>query len=177
MAKKADELIKLRNDGMAYALKIAEEYGVDGLREQVKLRGLLKVSVKFTPEELHRSIENISDRIYNNMLTMVYAVLYDDWGFREKRIRRFKCQFDNKVYSVGERDDMGHHWARFEDYAEEANRLYNLGIDMEKIREAQRNNDENEKIYIAAESAVKFLEEKGYAEAAEALAAEVFGEQ
>lgn len=39
MAKKADELIKLRNDGMAYALKIAEEYGVDGLREQVKLRG------------------------------------------------------------------------------------------------------------------------------------------
>ena len=111
------------------------------------------------------------------MLTMVYAVLYDDWGFREKRIRRFKRQFDNKVYSVGERDDMGHHWARFEDYAEEANRLYNLGIDMEKIRETQRNNDENEKIYIAAESAVKFLEEKGYAEGAEALAAEVFGEQ
>lgn len=175
MATKPDEVIRLRNEGMAYALRIAEKEGIDVLRQQVKVRGLLKVSVRFTPDEMNKTIDNISSRIYNNMLTMTYAVLHDCHGFGGTRLKRFKEQFDKKVYCVSERDEMGHHWATFEDYAEEANRLYGLGIDMEKIYETQRYNDENDKVYISAESAIGFLQEKGYADAAKALKDEVFG--
>lgn len=71
MANKANEIIQLRNEGMAYALKIAKEHGVDELERQVKLRGCLRASVKFTRDELYQSIQNISDRVYNNMLTML----------------------------------------------------------------------------------------------------------
>ena len=59
MASKADEIIKLRNEGMAYALTIAKQGGIAALEEQVKLRGYLKVSVKFTPEELSTTINAV----------------------------------------------------------------------------------------------------------------------
>lgn len=172
MAKRADEIINLRNEGMAYALKIAKERGIEELQRQVNIRGCLRVSVKFTPEELQQSIDNIADRVYNNMLTMVYAVMHDLHGWGRQRLLRFKEEFDRKVYEVGETDEMGHHWARFEDYAAEANELYNIGIDMEKIRETQENNDERK--YIAAVAVIDFLEKKGYADAAGDLRKEVY---
>lgn len=50
----------------------------------------------------------------------------------------FKRDFDEKVHGVGDLDGMGHHYARFEDYAIEANELYDLGIDIEKVREAAK---------------------------------------
>ena len=174
MAKKPDETIRLRNEGMAYALKIAREGGIEELERQVRARGVLKVSVKFTADELQQSFENLAGRIYNNMLTATYAVLHDKYGFRKKRLHDFKGEFDYKVRGIAERDPMGHHYVRFEDYALEANEQYDLGIDMEKIRETERINDDNDKIYIDAETAVKFLEKHGFPEAAGELNREVF---
>lgn len=177
---KPNEIIKLRNEGMAYALKIAKEHGIEELQEQVKIRGYLRATVKFTPEEMMQTIDNIAERIYNNMLTMVYAVLHDRHGWGKKRLLDFKREFDEKVYLVGERDGMGRHYARFEDYAQEANDLYDLGIDIEKVREAQRNNDENDrmnKIAVEADSVIGWLEKHGYGDAAEAVQEEIYGEQ
>ena len=36
MSVKADEVIRLRNEGMAYALKMAKDYGIDELQKQVE---------------------------------------------------------------------------------------------------------------------------------------------
>lgn len=180
MAVKPDEIIRLRNEGMSFALKIAREKGIDGLAEEVKKRGYLKCSIRHTPAELDKSCDNIAERIYNNMLTMVYAALHDVEGWGMVRLTRFKENFDRKVYGVGETDDMGHHWARFEDFAEEANRLYNFGIDLDKIRETQEINDSNsrrEGIWIRADTAVGRLEELGFGDAAKALQMEVFGKE
>ena len=77
MAIRPDEIIKLRNEGMAYALRIARDQGIDVLAEEVKKRGYYRCTVKFTPDELNMSEQNISDRIYNNMLTIWYAVFRD----------------------------------------------------------------------------------------------------
>lgn len=93
MAIKPDDVIRLRNEGMTYALKIADEYGIEELRKQVKMRGYLKATVKFTPEEMIQTIDNIAARIYNNMLTMVYAVMHDKHGWRKKKIARFQERF------------------------------------------------------------------------------------
>lgn len=177
MAAKTDEIIKLRNEGMAYALNIAKTEGLEELERQVKLRGCLKISVRFTREELHKSIEEISDRIYHNMLTMWYAVFHDYLGYGEKRLLRLKELFDRKVYIVGEQDPMGHHWATFEDYAEEANRLYNLGINLDKIRETQRINEENEVKKVYADEVIAWLEKQGYPDASKAVRKEIYGEE
>lgn len=169
MASKADEIIKLRNEGMAYALAIAKQGGIDVLEEQVKLRGCLKASVKFTPEELNLTINAISDRVYNNMLAMMYAVLHDECGFGEKRLKRFKEMFDQKVYLVGEADPVGRHYARFEDFAAEANRLYGLGINMDEIVKTQMNNDSDIRKYVAIDDIVKVLLKNDFTDAVELL--------
>lgn len=177
MAIKPDEIIKLRNEGMAYALNIARQSGIEGLADEVKKRGYLRCTVKFTPAELDKSCDNIADRIYNNMLTMVYATLHDVWGFAGKRLMDFKREFDKKVISVGEKDGLNHYWCRFEDYAEEANRLYGFGIDLDKIRETQLINDHNDRIQgtpVKAEEVLKFLNAGGYEDAAEALRKEIY---
>lgn len=177
---KPNDIIKLRNEGMAYALKIAKEHGIEELQKQVQMRGYLRATVKFTPEEMVQTIDNIAERIYNNMLTMVYAVLHDRHGWGKKRLLDFKCEFDEKVYLVGERDGMGRHYVRFEDYAQEANELYDIGIDIEKVLEAQRNNDENDrqnKIAVEADSVIEWLKKRGYEDAAVAVQNEIYGEQ
>ena len=174
MASKANEIIKLRNEGMAYALRIAKEGGVDELERQVRMRGLLKVSVKFTQEEIYQSAENISERVYNNMLTIWYAVFHDRLGFGKERIQRLKRWFDEKVFVVGEQSPMGHHWATFEDYAEEANRLCGLGIDLDKIRETQAINEEKEVKKLYADEVIGWLNKHGYLDASEAVRKEVY---
>ena len=175
MSKNANEIIQLRNEGMAYALQIAKKDGLEELERQVKLRGLLKVSMKFSKDELYQSAQNISERVYNNMLTIWYAVFHDRLGFGGKRIRQLKEWFDEKVYLVGERSPMGHHWATFEDYGEEANRLYDLGIDLGKLRETQAINAEDEVVRVHADSVIGWLAEHGFPEASEAVKKEIYG--
>lgn len=177
MAIRPDEIIKLRNEGMEYALRIARDQGIDVLAEEVKKRGYYRCTVKFTPEELNMSEQNISDRIYNNMLTIWYAVFRDKLGFGGKRLTQLKQWYDEKVYGVALKDDMGHHWARFEDYAREANEMFGLGIDLDRILETQGIQDERD-IYdgtwIRADTAVERLKELGFEDAAEALRYEVY---
>lgn len=167
MASNANETIKWRNEGMAYALRIAKEHGLEELEEQVKLRGLLKVSVRFSVDELDKSLHNMGDRIYNNMLTMIYAVLHDDFGFGNIRLHRFKSMFDKKIFLVSHHDPVGRHYAQFFDYAEEANRLYKMGINLDAIRDTQINNEENDRKYVAADETIKFLKHKGFNDAAD----------
>lgn len=177
MANKANEIIQLRNEGMAYALKIAKEDGLEELERQVKMRGYLRASVKFTREELYQSIQNVSERVYNNMLTMWYAVFHDRLGYGGKRLHQLKQWFDEKVYIVGEQSPMGHKWATFEDYAEEANRLYNLGIDLDKIRETQIINEQDEVKKVYADEVIGWLRTHGFPEASEAVHKEIYGEE
>ena len=177
MSKNANEIIQLRNEGMAYALRIAKKDGLEELERQVKLRGTLRVSVKFTQDELYQSARNISERVYNNMLTIWYAVFHDRLGFGGKRIRQLKDWFDEKVYLVGETSPFGHHWATFEDYGEEANRLYDLGIDLDKLRETQAINDQDEPKKVYADEVIGWLAEHGYPEASEAVRKEIYREE
>lgn len=179
MAIKTDDILRLRNEGMAYALKIAKKDGIEELEKQVKMRGYFRATVKFTAEEMTQTVDNIATRIYNNMLTMVYAVLRDRHGWAGKRLKQFKADFDEKVYCVGERNGMGHHYSRFEDYAMEANELYDLGIDINAVQEAQRNNDDNDLdqgIAVKADSVIGWLNSHGYPEAAMAVKAEIYEE-
>lgn len=154
MAIKTDDLIRLRYEGMAYALKIALEAkkkgedGVIALSKEVERRGYLKCSVRFTADELNKSEQNISDRIYNNMLCIWYAVFRDKLGFGKERILRLKRWYDEKVYSIGDTDGLNQHWCRFVDYAEEANEYAQMGIESDKVLETEYINRQNDVIQV-----------------------------
>lgn len=173
---KKDDIITLRNEGMAYALAIAKKDGVEELERQVKIRGAAKVSLRFTKEELRESMRTMSERIYANQLTLWYAVFHDKMGFGKDRMQRLKRWYDEKLALVAGKDPMGEHWARFEDYAEEANKLHGLGIDMDAIIGTQNDVDRDGGAKtVEAWAAVCWLRDRGHAKAADALEGELFG--
>lgn len=172
MAISADKITKYRNEGMSYALKIAREGGLEELEKQVRLRGKIGACM-ISKDELFQTMDDISTRVYNNTMTVWYAVFHDRLGFGGKRLNQLKDWFDQKVLVMATRSPMGHHWATFEDYAEEANRLYGLGIDIEQVRKTQEVND-RERVMVDAETMVDWLAKHGHPEAAEAVRKEVF---
>lgn len=186
MAIKTDDLIRLRHEGMSYALKIAleaKQHGQDGveiLTKEVERRGYLKCSVKFTPDELNKIEQNISDRIYNNMLCIWYSVFRDKLGFGKERILRLKRWYDEKVYSIAETDGLNTHWCRFVDYAEEANEYAQLGIEIDKVLETEyinRQNDVIQGVHVRADDVENWIRKNGTEELAVAFHRKVYGDE
>lgn len=171
MANKAKEVIQLRNEGMAYALKIANEHGIDALRQEVKRRGYYRATVKFTPEEMSETLNEIQDRCYYNLLAVIYGVLHEDFKFGSVRLKRFKELYEKKVHLIGDPDPLGRRYVRFEDYADEANKKCGFGIDLEMIRDSEMNYASEQRTYVALDSVLKVLEEEKMWESADLIRA------
>lgn len=170
MASKADEIIKLRNEGMAYGYQIFKKYGEEEFEKQVKMRGLLKVTMKFTPEEVMETVTTISKRTYNLMLAICYTALHDGFGFGKERLTKFRKLVEEKSYVADRPDPLGRYYVTFEDYANEANKLYDFQIDTEILKEVQKLHEGNNRKYIAVDALVKTLLENGRNDVAEELA-------
>lgn len=54
---KIDSQSQARMDGMAYALKIAKERGIDGLENDIKARGILGVNLSVSDKEFQEAFE------------------------------------------------------------------------------------------------------------------------
>lgn len=79
---------KWRREGMSYALRIAEEKGIDGLREDLKLRGAINLPIPIDEKLLNEFAYDIKDNVVNSMLILMAATLHDEFGFGEKRVQR-----------------------------------------------------------------------------------------
>ena len=79
---------KWRREGMSYALRIAEEKGIDGLREDLKLRGAINLPIPIDEKLLNEFVYDIKDNVVNSMLILMAATLHDEFGFGEKRVQR-----------------------------------------------------------------------------------------
>lgn len=72
---KIDKEQKARMDGMAYALKIAKEKGIDGLENEIKARGILGVNLTVDSKTLRESYESMCTTLFQNMKTVFSAGL------------------------------------------------------------------------------------------------------
>ena len=79
---------KWRREGMSYALRIAEEKGIDGLREDLKLRGAINLPIPVDRKLLNEFVYDIKDNVVNSMLILMAATLHDEFKFGEKRVQR-----------------------------------------------------------------------------------------
>lgn len=79
---------KWRREGMSYALRVAEEKGIDGLREDLKLRGAINLPIPVDEKLLNEFAYDIKDNVVNSMLILLAATLHDEFGFGEKRVQR-----------------------------------------------------------------------------------------
>ena len=96
---KIDKEQKARMDGMAYALKIAKEKGIDGLENEIKARGILGVNLTVDSKTLRESYESMCTTLFQNMKTVFLQVLIKELGFGEKRLKKINNAYEEKQWS------------------------------------------------------------------------------
>lgn len=99
MAKLSKEE-QARREGMAYALRLAKEKGVDALEEELKMRNAIDLPLKASKADLDKFSDNVK---YNTMLYMkilMAVTMHDEFNFGNKRIKQMLKRFDNKAECI-----------------------------------------------------------------------------
>lgn len=89
----ADKYMEGRNDGMAFALKIAKEQGIEALETECKYRGCTNLPSKVPKKAADEFVKKMKENTIDTILILSGAVLRDEFGFGKKRLERFKERF------------------------------------------------------------------------------------
>lgn len=92
---KLSKFDEARIGGMQYALKIAEEKGVDGLRDEVRFRCDYKIPIGLPQSKLDEFSQNVKHQMYDTMKVVASMALCDSFGFGAKRLKEFWGKFED----------------------------------------------------------------------------------
>ena len=175
---KVNKEYKWRMEGMLYALKIAEEQGVEALRREIKTRGILKLDIWARKEDVENLEFELSTNLYNSMLSTFMYTLHDVFGFAKSRLDKLKEAFDKNVGNVFNLDWVGDNYVRFEDFAKYLNSKYGYNFDVNRISAIYEFQMEQFEGYkrLDRDTTIKELKEAGYTEASEWLKNKIYGE-
>ena len=82
-----------RADGLKMALKIVEDDGIDGLREEIRKRGIAKVNPPIMMKDLMTLEEPMKRLCTETFSVLVIDTLHLRLGFGEKRVKAFMDHF------------------------------------------------------------------------------------
>lgn len=117
-----------RRDGMAYALKVAKEKGIDGLEDEIKRRGCSIAPCTISQKELNELKKNISDNAIVSITAMSAYVLRWKFGFGDKRINRFKDYVNDLA------DSIVRNYLTVDDILEELKNDYGIDLNGRKLK-------------------------------------------
>ena len=117
-----------RRDGMAYALKVAKEKGIDGLEDEIKRRGCGIAPCTIRQKELNELKKNISDNVIVSITAMSAYVLRWKFGFGDKRINRFKDYVNDLA------DSIVRDYLTVDDILEELKNDYGIDLSGRKLK-------------------------------------------
>ena len=88
---------RLRREGMAYALRVAKEKGIEALESDMKARGILELPLAMKSYDGMRELYNmLAMRIVSTIKTTTLWTLYDKYGlcrlFRTGPLWRELCE-------------------------------------------------------------------------------------
>lgn len=117
-----------RRDGMAYALKVAKEKGIDGLEDEIMRRGCSIAPCTIRQKELDELKKNISDNAIVSITAMSAYVLRWKFGFGDKRINRFKDYVNDLA------DSIVRDYLTVDDILEELKNDYGIDLSGRKLK-------------------------------------------
>ena len=120
-------------DGMAYALKIVEQGGVEALRQEVKTRAAIFIPLEVTRESVTQIIATLADGILNTMLATSLYTLNQKFGFGQKRLMDYYEEFGHNCDMVTALDPFGNNYAKMSEYATILKDKYGIDLDVNKI--------------------------------------------
>lgn len=91
-----------RNDGIVFALAIVQKYGIDGLKEEVKRRGLQSYSLNVPQKELDKVKQDVSGQVLRYILAVGCLKLHDLFGFGRDRCMRWLNAMDTFAECQGD---------------------------------------------------------------------------
>ena len=91
-----------RREGMAYALKVAKEQGIEALEEDLKRRKAYNIPVRIGEKELQAFTDNAKNMMLDTILILASVTLHDEFGFGHDRLNRFKERFNFKAECIGD---------------------------------------------------------------------------
>lgn len=177
MASSANEIIRLRNEGAVAYEKLIQDFGYEKARKMLAERVGAKCNIAITAEEHSRAIELVKDAVTNTYLALVYTTLHDICGYGKKRLQRFKQAFDSTAVICFTTDARGKRYATVADCAEEMNRLYNMGLDLQVVEDTETHVDAVKNRMCSAASVIGYLKEHGQKDAANMILQDVYGQR
>lgn len=113
-----------RRSGMAYALKIAKEKGVEELEKELRFRNITKAPLMVPKSEVDRFCAEVKNNCVTTFKVMTMLVLHDEFGFGQKRLEQFQERFMLKTECITE------DYATWQDYQDILNEECRMKIDM-----------------------------------------------
>lgn len=86
-----------RSDGLAMALRIVESDGIEGLRKEIKFRGVTGIHTTLAKKELDQASKQIKEMTLDTMIVLAVATLHDEFDFGQKRCQRFMDRLELKA--------------------------------------------------------------------------------
>ena len=90
---KQNDYMNGRMEGMAYALRIAEKDGIEGLREELLKRNITKINLNVSHKELEKATEQMRNMMFDTFMAFTVGILHDVWGFGPDRTQKFMDKF------------------------------------------------------------------------------------
>lgn len=108
---------KWRNEGAAYALRVAKEEGVEHLEQDLRRRGAVGIPMNIPEKAIEATYDMLAKRIMNTMKTVAMWVLYEEHGWRSVRLQRFEQQMDKHSEACMSYDRYGQSYVKLSDMA------------------------------------------------------------
>lgn len=166
------DIIRTRNEGAKYYDQLIREHGLEAARKMLNSRITSRVSIAIPQKEFMESAKNLDEAMSNVYLVTVYTTLHDAFGFGETRLKRFKDAFDLLMATCYAQDELGAEYITLTSCAEDMEKLYGMGIQIDKVTDRERLIKDDEKI-AKLSGILGFLRHKGYTKAADAVWEEV----
>lgn len=83
-----------REDGLDLARRITREGGLEALEKECRFRGVTGIHTSLARKDLDKASEKIKQLVSECCVIMAIAVLYDEFGFGQKRCQKFMAGTD-----------------------------------------------------------------------------------
>lgn len=118
---------QMRREGMAYALRVAKERGIDGLEEELEKRNATEVPIRISTSQLKEFSQLVKHNVIFYMGVLTKGVLADKFDFDADKLKIFDENLNFRA------DCLTEDYTTWKDQIDTLNEDFNLGIKDEGI--------------------------------------------
>ena len=96
--------MQYRNDGMAFAYKIAKEQGIEALEKEIAYRNAKMMPSAVQRKDIEKFENEVKQNCLDTVLIMALINLRDEFEFGKVRLKRFKERFSLKTECLQDGD-------------------------------------------------------------------------